>query len=268
MKRIVRSALHAVGIDIIRYRPSSGSVSRPSSGSVGRPSSDSVRLPPDVLTQDRAILERVASFTMTSIARQIALVQAVRYLVRQGVEGCFVECGVWRGGSSMAVALTLAQLGETMRDLYLYDTFEGMTPPTGVDRAADGTPAQTYYDRELNETGGWCVAGLDDVRQNMASTGYPQARVHFVKGTVETTIPRHVPNGPVALLRLDTDWYESTKHELIHLFPRVSEGGVLIIDDYGHWEGARKAVDEYLGGLTRTFYVHRIDYSGRLLLKQ
>jgi len=168
----------------------------------------------------------------------------------------------------MAVALTLAQLGEKARDLYLYDTFEGMTPPTAVDRTQDGTSAQTHLNRDVNKAVYWCVAGLDDVRQNMASTGYPQERIHFAKGPVETTIPREAPNVPVALLRLDTDWYESTKHELIHLFPRVSEGGVVIIDDYGHWEGARKAVDEYLGALTRTFYIHRIDYTGRLLVKR
>ena len=83
----------------------------------------------------------------------------------------------------------------------------------------------------------------------MASTGYPPDRVRYVKGPVERTIPDRLPGGPIALLRLDTDWYESTRHELLHLFPLLSPGGVLIIDDYGHWSGARKAVDEYLGGL-------------------
>ena len=149
--------MHAIGFDIVRYRPPS----------------DPGSLPPDLAAEDRAILERLAGFTMTSVERQAALVQAVRYLVRQGIAGCFVECGVWRGGSSMAVALTLAQEGETIRDLYLYDTFKGMTPPTTVDRTADGTSAQTHLDRDVNKTGYWCVAGIDDVRQNMASTGYP-----------------------------------------------------------------------------------------------
>lgn len=256
MKKLARSALHAIGFDIVRYRPPSDPVSL------------LPIYPLDLSVEDRAILERVAGYTLTSIEMQVALVQAVRYLVQRGIDGCFVECGVWRGGSSMAAALTLAQEGETNRDLYLYDTFEGMTPPTAVDRTADGTLAQTYLDRDVNkETVYWCVAGIDDARQNMALTGYPEERVHFVKGPVETTIPKHSPNGTVALLRLDTDWYESTKHELIHLFPLLREGGVLIIDDYGHWAGARKAVDEYFGGLTRKFYMQRIDYSGRLLVK-
>ena len=98
---------------------------------------------------------------MTDVARQISLVQAVRYLVRRGIAGSFVECGVWRGGSSMAVALTLAQEGDTGRDLYLYDTFEGMTPPTDADRTADGTSAQSHLDGDADKTGYWCVAGLE-----------------------------------------------------------------------------------------------------------
>ena len=225
-------------------------------------------LPSDLSDGDREILRRIAGYTMTSLDRQIALIQAVRHLVKQGIAGSFVECGVWRGGSSMAVALALAQKGDTRRDLYLYDTFEGMTPPTDVDRTADGTPATTHLDRDVNKTNYWCVAGINDVRQNMVSTGYPAERIHLIQGPVEKTIPMNRPGEHIALLRLDTDWYESTKHELTCLFPLLCEGGVLIIDDYGHWEGARKAVDEYLGGLTRKFYMHRIDYTGRLLVKR
>ena len=251
MKRIVRGAVRALGFDVVRYRPPAAPP-----------------LPPDLSADDRAVLGRIAGYSMTDVARQISLVQAVRYLVRRGIAGSFVECGVWRGGSSMAVALTLAQEGDTGRDLYLYDTFEGMTPPTDADRTADGTSAQSHLDGDADKTGYWCVAGLDDVRRNMLSTGYPPDRVHYAKGPVEATLPAQSPTGPVALLRLDTDWYESTRHELVHLFPLLCEGGVLIIDDYGHWAGARKAVDEYLAGQPRPFFLHRMDYTGRLLLKQ
>jgi len=252
MKRVIRSALRACGFDIVRYRPRS----------------EAIGLPPDLSGADCAIIERIAGYTMTSVERQAALIQAVRHLVRQKIEGCFVECGVWRGGSSMAMALTLAQEGDTSRDLYLFDTFEGMTPPKDVDRMFDGTLALTHLDFDLNKAGWvWAVAGIDDVRHNMRSTGYQQKLVRYVKGPVETTIPSHMPVGPIALLRLDTDWYDSTKHELTHLFPLLTEGGVLIIDDYGHWEGARKAVDEYFAAYGRPFYLHRIDYTGRLLVK-
>ena len=249
MKRFVRSAIRAFGFDIVRYP-------------------DAASLPPDLPDNDRAVLRRITGLTMTSIERQASLVHAVRYLVRRGIGGCFVECGVWRGGSSMAAALTFAQEGDLRRHLYLFDTFEGMTTPTAADHTADGTAAQTHLERDVDRTGYWCVAGIEDVQQNMASTGYPQDRIHFVKGPVETTIHSQAPGEPIALLRLDTDWYESTRHELAYLFPLLVEGGILIVDDYGHWAGARKAVDEYLAGLSRPFYLHRIDDTGRLLIKQ
>jgi hypothetical protein len=249
---LVRGAFRAVGYDIVRYQPGSRAVAFPS----------------DISTDDRSILERIEPYTMTGVERQLALIQAVRHLVRRGIPGSFVECGVWRGGSSMAVALALTQERDTRRDLYLFDTFQGMTPPTDVDKTADGMLAKTHLDRDVDRTGCWCVADIDDVERNMASTRYPGDRLHLVKGPVEETIPAQSPSGPIALLRLDTDWYESTKHELIHLFPRLGDGGVLIIDDYGHWEGARKAVDEYFGGLPEKYYMHRIDYTGRLLVKR
>jgi O-methyltransferase len=227
------------------------------------------QLPPDLSDEDREIIERVAGHTMTSIDRQIALIQAVRHLARGGIRGSFVECGVWRGGSSMAAALALAQEGDTGRELYLFDTFEGMTSPLAVDKSIDGASAQALMDRDSERsTSVWAVADIEDVRHNMLSTGYPADLVRYVKGPVEATIPSQAPEAPIALLRLDTDWYESTKHELTHLFPLLCDGGVLIIDDYGHWQGARQAVDEYFAGYGRPFYLHRIDYTGRLLVKE
>lgn len=226
---------------------------------------DSVR---DVSPADLAILRRAAPFTMTSVARQVALLDAVRYVVQRGVAGGFVECGVWRGGSAMIVALALEQLGVRDRDIHLFDTFEGMTPPTDVDTSLDGQSAREQLDTQSkgDASSVWCCASLDEVRENMASTGYPSERVHFVPGPVERTIPDAAPTA-ISLLRLDTDWYESTRHEMHHLFPRVSPAGVLIIDDYGHWRGARKAVDEHLLEQPTRYLMHRIDYTGRLLVK-
>ena len=100
----------------------------------------------------------------------------------------------------------------------------------------------------------------------MASTGYPADRLHFIKGTVETTIPVQSPTGPIALLRLDTDWYESTRHELVHLFPRLVNGGILILDDYGYWAGHRRPWTIF-ASLTQAYYLVPIDYSGRLVFK-
>jgi hypothetical protein len=253
MKRLIRSAFRAAGFDIVRHPP---------------PPEESDSLPPDVTAADRAILDRVAAFTMTNLERQISLIQSVRYLVRHRIPGCIVECGVWRGGSMMAAALTLLDAGDTSRALYLYDTFEGMSPPTDVDRNLDGTLGRVLLERATDKSGWtWAVAGLDDVRRNMGSTGYQADRVTYVQGPVESTLPARCPPGPIALLRLDTDWYESTKCELENLFPLVSIGGILIVDDYGHWEGARKAVDDYFTALDRPYYLHRIDCTGRLLVK-
>lgn len=100
----------------------------------------------------------------------------------------------------------------------------------------------------------------------MESTGYPPERIHLVPGRVEDTVPAQAPER-IALLRLDTDWYASTKHELDHLYPRLSDGGVLIVDDYGHFEGARRAVDDYLAEQAEPLLLNRIDYTGRIAVK-
>lgn len=220
----------------------------------------------DLSDADREIVRRVAPYTLTGTDRRASLLQAVDHLVRHRVPGDIVECGVWRGGSMMAVALALLARGDTSRDLYLYDTYEGMTAPTEADRSHTGEPAQTQLERTTRGEGVWCEAGLGDVQANLWSTGYPRERIHFVRGPVEQTLPGTIP-AAVALLRLDTDWYESTRHELVHLYPRLSSQGVLIIDDYGHWQGARRAVDEYFAASATPVFLHRVDYTARLLVK-
>jgi hypothetical protein len=197
---------------------------------------------------------------MTSPARIAAVCSAVRYAEANEIPGAFVECGVWKGGSSMAAALTFT----TPRPLFLYDTFEGMSAPTDLDwRASSGKPAAQMLGSADRSAAIWCRSPLDEVKRNMASTGYPASQVTYVKGKVEDTIPAAAPD-QIAILRLDTDWYESTRHELEHLYPRLSPGGVLIIDDYGYWAGARKAVDEYFGG---SVFLSRIDNTGRVAIK-
>ena len=97
----------------------------------------------------------------------------------------------------------------------------------------------------------------------MLETGYPMAQIQFVSGMVEQTLLKQKPE-KVALLRLDTDWYESTKCELEQLFPRLVPGAVLIIDDYGHWDGCRRAVDEYFEQHQVRMLLNRIDYTARI----
>ena len=216
--------------------------------------------PPDFDARDIEIIRAVEPYTMTSTERIHALVHAVRHVVRNRIAGDMVECGVWKGGSVMAMALTLLELGERDRSLYLFDTFSGMTPPGDVDVDYEGQQAQVILDAVR------CEASQQEVEKAVFSTGYDREKIHFVCGRVEETIPAHAPES-IALLRLDTDWYESTQHELVHLFPRLARGGVIIIDDYGHWRGARQAVDEYIAQHEIPLLLHRIDYTGRIAVK-
>jgi Macrocin-O-methyltransferase (TylF). len=227
-----------------------------------------MKLYPDYSPLELDILSAVGSCTMTSSERVVGLVRAVEYLVANAIPGAIVECGVWKGGSSMAAALALQAFGDTSRELFLFDTFQGMTTPTESDVDLNGDAARPAYEAALGQNGqcDWCSAVLDEVRANMSSTGYPTEQVHFVPGPVERTIPTHAPEA-IALLRLDTDWYESTRHELEHLYPRLAHHGALIIDDYGHWKGARKAVDDYFTTLSPRPLLTRMDYTGRLAIK-
>jgi len=212
----------------------------------------------DISPREWQIYSRVRDFTMVSVERILANIRAVDYILANGIAGTFVECGVWRGGSSMAMALAL---NESSRMLWLYDTFAGMTAATEADVSNTGLKASDFLEQDTQKD--LLVCPLQEVRRNMQSTGYPMDRVRFVQGPVERTIPNEIPDR-IALLRIDTDWYQSTRHELQHLYPRLSSGGVLLIDDYGHWNGAQRAVDEYFQG---RLFLSRIDYTGRLAIK-
>jgi O-methyltransferase len=253
-RSVLHSGLHRVGLDLVRWPDPTDRV----------PS-----YPPDFNQTQRDTLSKVVPYTMTSPERTVALIDAVEYIHRANVPGSVVECGVWKGGSMMAAALTLLRLGDH-RDLYLYDTFDGMTEPTAYDVDVYGHKAADLLREQARTTSAksiWCYAPLQGVREAIETTGYPESLVQFVKGPVEETIPKTVPD-QISLLRLDTDWYESTRHELEHLYPLLAPGGVLIIDDYGHHLGCRKATDEYLARLPKPVLLSRIDYTGRMTVKR
>jgi O-methyltransferase len=216
--------------------------------------------------ETQVLWDRVRTRTMTSIERIDALRGAVEHIHANSIPGDIVECGVWRGGSMMAVALTLLRLGG-MRRLWLYDTFSGMTPPEREDIDFEGRLAQELLESENRDTSLiWGKSSLVEVRTALAETGYPAEKIEFIVGPVEKTIPLRIPEN-IALLRLDTDWFRSTSHELVHLWPRIAQGGILIIDDYGYWMGARKAVDGYFSQVGLRPLLHRIDWTGRLVIK-
>jgi hypothetical protein len=230
---------------------------------------DVVRMATNFSAEELSVTERVKGLTATGPGRIVGLMDAVKYITANQIPGAIMECGVWRGGSVMAALYTLVSLGDTSREVFLCDTFEGMSPPTEKDVMFDGTKAEsvlTGVEKQEGVDNYWCYAGVESVRQNVLKTGYPAARLHFVKGKVEDTLPAGAP-WQIALLRLDTDWYESTKHEMEHLYPRLANNGVLIIDDYGHWKGARQAVDEYFTARGLRPLLSRLDYTGRMMVK-
>jgi O-methyltransferase len=240
---------------------------RASDGAVDLRTADGAHdLPLDFDETDAELCSLVGPYTMTTPPRIYALRRAVEYIATRPVQGAVVECGVWRGGSMMAVALTLLRLGVTDRDLYLFDTFSGMTEPGDEDVKHTGERAADVLAAASRESHDWAVAPFEQVREAVLGVGYPEDRIHFVQGRVEDTVPANAP-AEIALLRLDTDWYSSTKHELVHLYPRLAHGGVLILDDYAYWQGARQAVDEYIQENDLSLLLNRIDYTARIAVR-
>src|SRR5689334_23334332 len=173
-----------------------------------------IKVPGDFESLHKDIFEKVKNNTMTSAERIFSLIEAVKYLERNHIEGDIVECGVWKGGSMMAAAETLIYLNNEQRALYLYDTYEGMSEPTEHDKTWYGEPASALLNNTNKEKNlVWAYSALDTVKKGMESTHYPAEKINYVKGKVEETIPEIIP-GSIALLRLDTDWYASTAHEL------------------------------------------------------
>ncbi len=222
----------------------------------------------DIEELEYEIINEVEKYTITGRARLVSLIKAVKHIEKHNIPGGIVECGVYKGGSIMAALRTLLISDTSSRDFYLYDTFEGMSPPTTDDTSFEGKSATEAFSKKDEF---WdqisCYSSLDEVKSNIDQIGYPAEKIHFVKGKVEETIPHKIMPEKIAILRLDTDWYESTLHELNYLFPKLEKGGILIIDDYGHWEGCKKAVDEYFEKNKIEMFLSRIDYSCRLGIK-
>ncbi|MFM7115622.1 MAG: TylF/MycF/NovP-related O-methyltransferase [Planctomycetota bacterium] len=247
--------------------------STPSSNPIADPRSALQSQLPDATSEELDLVLAARANTMTSPERIIGLVRAIDYVVRSGIRGDFVECGVWRGGSMFVAARALlerkaADQHFAERNLWLYDTFEGMSEPTAADVDLQGQAAEHLLRVHSPEdrNGVWCLSRLEEVQRTMAMSTFPSERIRFVQGKVEDTLPQTRPES-IALLRLDTDWYESTRCELEFLFPLLAPGGVLIVDDYGHWQGCRQAVDDYFAATGQLIHLARMDYTGRIGIK-
>ncbi len=195
----------------------------------------------------KAKLARIREYTMTSPENIEVMTRVLQENDANGIEGDIVECGVWKGGN-----IILARAYSPQRVCWAYDTFSGMTAPDDVDgpwakqkfgiRSAPG-----HVSKKSRIPGKWLAIPAEDVKNNIRSFGlFDEAKLRFVEGSVETTLKdsSNIPE-KISLLRLDTDWHASTKIELETLYPRLVPGGALIVDDYGHWQGSRIAVDEY-----------------------
>lgn len=226
------------------------------------------KIDPDFSESDRKIYEKVKSYTMTGIERIMSLLNAVEYVIKNNIDGDIVECGVWKGGSIYAILLKLIEMKCCDRNVYLFDTFEGMNNPTSYDvDIYEKRATEKFKETSIStDSSDWCKAPIEFVKNIVMNAGYENDKLYFIKGKVEDTLPYQKLH-KIALLRLDTDWYESTKHELIHLYPLLNKDGVLIIDDYGHWQGARKAVDEFIEEKKIKLLLNRIDYTGRIAIK-
>ncbi len=216
----------------------------------------------------RQALEIVDAFTMTSYQRMVTLWQQVRYLDGAKIAGSLVECGTWRGGACGMMALAHQTSGRPNRSIHLFDSFAGLPEPVAE---KDGNAAMRY-------AGGRATGALRSIRKCVASReeserllgeiiGYPRELTVFHVGWFEETIPVAVESVErIALLRIDGDWYESTRVCLAHLYPLVSSGGIVVVDDYGRWKGCRTAVDEFLSGTKRPPFLNHIDGTGRYLI--
>lgn len=221
---------------------------------------------PDASPEERRIIEVASRYTSTNMQARWAFIQAITHVERNGVPGDIVECGVWKGGNLIIAGLMRKHLG-FRREIWGYDTFAGMTVPGENDvKPGFGVNAREKFARlNKGDVTDWCYVPLEEVEASYLSE-VGDLDVRLVKGKVEETL-RLEENLPeeISILRLDTDFYESTRLELEVLYPRLRPGGVMIIDDYGVWAGSRKAVDDYFG--TERPWLHYVNRGVRLAIK-
>jgi O-methyltransferase len=229
------------------------------------------KMPIELSIEEKELIIEIKekNLTMTSYERLCSTVMACKHAIDKDIPGDFVECGVWRGGNAILAAAIL-KLHKSNKKIYLFDTFEGMTAPTDKDKMASTSTLaiHTFLQQQREDHNNWCYASLEDVMNNFHTSNLVGDHIKFIKGDVLETLNclANIPSS-IAILRLDTDWYESTKKELEVLYPKLSIGGTLIIDDYGFWAGARQAVDEYFVEHYPGPLLQYIDNTGRMGIK-
>ncbi len=188
-------------------------------------------------------LKSVLPYTMVGRGGLIATYNLAQRVAKWHVTGCLVECGIARGGCS---ALMLLASGDG-RSAWLFDSFEGLPEPTAEDGILRKPQSKDRASWDLAK--GYCLGTREEVEDLLFNKfGFDREKVHLVKGWFQNTLPQYREKvGDIAVLRIDGDWYESTKCCLENLYDNVADGGYVIIDDYA-LVGCRKAVDEFFAG--------------------
>jgi hypothetical protein len=209
--------------------------------------------PPYVNEEFKELYAEYQDASMVSWQGMHDAYNAAKYVSKNKIAGDIVECGVWRGGVSALMKDVLVKYANNSpRKLWLFDTFEGMSDPTEYDfkdgRGNTFKDTLAQFNQEALPDGGntWCRGEIDDVRNTMNRSANDMIELKFIKGMVEDTLEQSELPDKISILRLDTDFYESTKKEFEVLFPRLVKGGILYVDDFGSWAGARKATQEYI----------------------
>ena len=225
---------------------------------------------PELNKFEEELFKISSKFTMTSNERLFALMKSIEFIIKNNVRGDFVECGVWRGGN-LIIFQKFIENYNLQKKIFAYDTFEGMSEPEELDKTFDGQSSiellKKLNKKKVNRKDNILIAEcseeqvIHNFKQNVNKYD-----LKCIKGKVEETLlnANNLPS-KISLLRLDTDWHASTKIELEILYPLLEKNGILIIDDYGYWQGARKAVDEYF--IDKNVTMFKIDFTGRMIIK-
>lgn len=219
----------------------------------------------EVNKYEKKLINKCLQYSMTNFERMWSLIQSFHHVRQESLVGDFVECGVWKGGNIILLKKLIEKFN-LKKNIYGFDTFEGMVEPTFYDVNYNNKSAKKMFDEHKKKDIGFAMCSLDDVKRNIKKNTKTD-NIFLIKGKVENTLKnkKKLPKN-ISILRLDTDFYQSTKIELEILFPRLVKGGVLIVDDYGFWKGAKKAVDEYFCDYRQ--FMHYVDHSCRLLIKK
>ncbi len=234
----------------------------------------------DLEEEAEDLIRVIRPYTMVAHKALLILYQQVVYCERQNLKGCYIECGVWKGGAIGLMALANLKFGFQRRHIHLFDSFQEICEP---DETVDGKRAikEVYeWAKEPGKAGKLRpLKGIYDHRggpgtlqENKALLeniiGYKKDYLHYHKGWFQETLPKVAESiDQIAMLRIDADWYASTKICLDYLYNKVVKGGFVIIDDYGAYEGCKKAVDEFMQANKVSAFLCHVNNDVRYLIK-